>query len=280
MYATTIIVFREVLEAALIVSIIMAAARGLAGRGTWVSLGIGGGLAGSCVVAAFAEAITAASAGLGQELLNAGILFLAAIMLAWHSIWMARHAREFAHEVSATGKAVAAGEKPLYAIAIVVASAVLREGSETVLFLMGAGAGQDGNLVGYVVGGLIGALLAIATGVGLYAGLLRIPLKRLFSVTNIMILLLMAGMVAQGAGYLVQAGFLPALASPLWDTSMVLTEKSIPGKVLHALMGYQARPAGVQVLIYVWVLLGVVVLSHLLQPAPQTGGPDRPRLPP
>jgi high-affinity iron transporter len=203
----------------------------------------------------------------GQEILNATILFLAVGMLGWHSIWMARHARELAQHVSAAGRAVAAQEKPLYALAIVVGAAVLREGSETVLFLMGATAGESTTAAAMLSAGLAGASLAAAIGAGLYFGLLRIPLKYLFSVTNVMIILIMAGMASQGVGFLIQADILPPLVSPVWDTSFLLTEGSLPGKVLHALMGYQARPAGSQVLVYLTILVGVFSLTRILKPA-------------
>ena len=268
MYATAIIVFRETLEAALVISIVMAAARGIETRGRWILTGVLAGLLGALLVASFAEVITGALAGYGQEILNASILFLAVAMLGWHSIWMAGHARALAQSMSAAGRAVAARERPLYALAIVVGAAVLREGSETVLFLMGAAAGENSSALAMLLAGLAGAALAAVIGAGLYAGLLRIPLKYLFSVTNVMIVLLMAGMASQGAGFLVQADILPPLASPAWDTSFLLTETSLPGKVFHALIGYQARPAGIQVLIYLLTLVGVLTLTRLLRPSP------------
>ncbi|MGB0085987.1 MAG: FTR1 family protein [Rhodomicrobiaceae bacterium] len=267
MYATAIIVFRETLEAALVISIVMAAARGIEGRGRWIFTGVLGGILGALIVAAFADAITSSLAGIGQELLNASILFLAVGMLGWHSVWMAAHARELAKHVSDAGRAVAAHEKPLYALAIVVGAAVLREGSETVLFLMGAAVGEGSSALAMLGAGLVGAAVAAAVGAGLYAGLLRIPLKYLFSVTNVMIVLLMAGMASQGVGFLIQADILPPLASPAWDTSFLLTESSLPGKVLHALIGYQARPAGSQVLIYLVTLASVLLLTRAVRSA-------------
>src|SRR5437868_15186796 len=115
MLATAIIVFREVLEAALIVSIVMAACKGLAGRDFWVATGVAAGLLGAGLVAAFAGTLSAAAAGMGQELFNATILFVAVGMLGWHNIWMSRHGRAMAAEIGDLGKAVAAGTRPLYA---------------------------------------------------------------------------------------------------------------------------------------------------------------------
>src|SRR5487761_674416 len=140
MLATAIIVFREVLEASLVVGIVLAASRGVPRRGLWVACGVVAGVLGAALVAAFADAISAAVNGIGQELFDAAILFTAVAMLGWHNIWMSRHGRELAESASQVGDAVRSGARPLYALGIVVGLAVLREGSEVVLFVYGIAA--------------------------------------------------------------------------------------------------------------------------------------------
>ena len=266
MLSTAIIVFREVLEASLIVSIVMAACRGLRGRDLWVSAGIAGGLIGAAIVAAFAGAISDAAEGMGQELFNAAVLGIAVIMLGWHNVWMSSHAKELASQVSAVGKAVAAGTRPLYAVAMVIGIAILREGSETVLFVysIAASSGEAGPQM--LAGGILGIFGGIAVGVTLYFGLLSIPMRHLFTVTNWMILFLAAGLAAQAAGFLVQADILPALGNAIWDTSAWLSETSILGKILHTLVGYVAAPAGIQILFYLTTLTIIGVLMRVYAP--------------
>src|SRR5262245_23304139 len=132
MLGALVIVFREVLEAGLIIGIVLAATRGAPDRGAWVGLGVGLGVIGAGIVALFAEAISGAFEGSGQELLNAGVLAAAVVMLMWHNAWMARHGREIAAQMSAIGQAVVAGQRPMTVLAVVVGLAVLREGSEVV----------------------------------------------------------------------------------------------------------------------------------------------------
>lgn len=274
MLATAIIVFREVLEAALIVSIVLAAARGVAGRGRWVSFGILLGVAGACVVAAFAGAIASGLHGRGQEFLNAGVLLLAVVMLGWHNVWMSQHGKQLASEVSAVGHDVASGRKPLSMLLIVVLVAVLREGSETVLFTYGIYA-SGGQAASMLFGGAIGVGSGVLVGVLLYNGLLRIPMRYLFSVTGWMILLLAAGMAADAAGFLTQAGVLPALGGAVWNTSWLLTEHSIVGRVLHIFIGYTQRPSGMQLVFYITTLIVIGGLMWLVNrrrtPTPQRG---------
>jgi high-affinity iron transporter len=270
MLAAAIIVFREVLEASLIVSIVLAAAKGIPGRNTWVGIGIGAGVVGAILVASFAGALAEAAQGMGQELFNAIILLAAVIMLGWHNVWMSTHAKDMAREVGAVGKAVMAGSRPLYALAVVTGVAVLREGSETVLFLYGIASSGGEGLLDMAVGGLAGVAGGITVGAGLYFGLLRIPMRHLFTVTNWMILLVAAGMASQAAGFLVQADLLPDLGTAVWDSSWLLTESSLVGKVLHALIGYVSRPAGIQVLFYAATLLIIGLATFLVGKAPNT----------
>jgi len=277
MLATAIIVFREVLEAALVVGIVLAASKGVVDRRLWVGGGVFFGIAGACAVAFFAEAIAEAAAGIGQELLNASILFLAVAMLGWHNIWMGRHGRQLAQQAADLGKAVTRGTRPLYALAIVVGMAVLREGSELVLFLYSIAAGGSGGLAEMAGGGVLGLAAGVAIGTALYFGLLRIPMKHFFTVTSWLILLLAAGMASQAAAFLIQADILPALSPALWDSSALLSEDSIPGRIMHALIGYVARPSGMQVVFWAGtaVLIGLLMRLANRRPAVPKGGTRR-----
>jgi high-affinity iron transporter len=262
MLGTAVIVFREVLEAALIVAIVMGASRGVAKRGRWVGSGIALGVLGAVVVAGFAGAISDAVEGRGQEILNASILLAAVVMLAWHNVWMSAHGRKLAGEMTRLGHDVGVGARPLSAMLVVTALAVLREGSETVLFLYGlvASGTHRAELLG---GGLLGLAGGVLIGFTLYLGLLRIPLRHFFSITAWIVLLLAAGLAANAAGYLSQAGLLPTLIAEVWNTSSILAQDSMTGQLLHILIGYNDRPSGIQLAFYVITLMGVLVLMRL-----------------
>ena len=265
MLASALIVFREVFEAGLVLGIVLSATRGVAGRAGWVTGGVLGGLLGACLVAVFAGAIGDAMQGSGQEVFNAGILLVAAVMLGWHNVWMARHGREMAGEMRALGRSVSDGSRTLLALAVVVGVAILREGSEVVLFLYGLAAGGEAAvpLVGGCVLGLLGGGAVAAL---LYRGLVAIPTRQLFRVTNVMLSLLAAGMAAQAAGFLIQADLLPSWGTQIWNSSAVLDEKSIAGRALHALIGYTDRPAGMQLAVYGLTLAALLVAGRASAP--------------
>jgi high-affinity iron transporter len=268
MLPTAIIVFREVLEAALIVGIVMAATRGIRGRAAWIGGGILAGALAATVVAGAAETIASAVAGIGQELFNAAILFAAVAMLGWHNIWMTRHGREIAGAATRLGADVRAGKEPLWALSFAVGLAVLREGSEVVLFLYGIAAGGDNGAGAMALGGALGLGAGIGAGAGIYFGLVAIPLRHLFRVTSWLVLLLAAGMASQAAAFLLQADLLPPLGANLWDTSFLLSEQSLAGRVLHTLIGYTAQPAGIQLVFYLATLLVIGTLMRLVGGAP------------
>jgi high-affinity iron transporter len=276
MLATAIIVFREVLEAALIVGIVMAASRGVPGRTGWIAGGIFGGVLGAVLVASFAGAIADMVEGIGQELFNAAILFAAVAMLGWHNIWMSRHGRAMAADARNLGSSVRDGSRPLYALGVVVGLAVLREGSEVVLFLYGIAVSGGGGGGGMAAGGLLGLVIGVAAGAALYGGLVAIPLRHLFAVTSWLILLVAAGMASQGAGFLLQADLLPTLGATVWDTSSILSEDSLAGRLLHVLVGYTAQPSGIQLVFYGTTILVIGTLMRTIgrMPAPSPASPS------
>ncbi len=261
MLVSLIIVFRELMEAGLIVGIVLAATEGVAGRGRWVAGGVAGGAAGACAVAAFAAALSNAFDGIGQELFTAGILLFAVVMLGWHIVWMSRHSREMAAELKKAGHAVRMGERTLAALAVVVAVAVLREGAELVLFMFGIAA-NAGGAADMMAGSVAGMVLAVALSFVVYRGLVAIPLRRLFSVTNVLIALLAAGMAGQAAAVLHGVDLLPGWGEQLWDTTWLLDEKSLLGRSLHALVGYAARPSGIQMVVWLATLVALWGLSR------------------
>jgi high-affinity iron transporter len=263
MLASLLIVFREVLEAGLIVGVVLAATEGLQRRARWISGAILIGVFGAIVLAVFAGQLSNALAGHGQDLFNAAILLAAVAMLGWHHLWMATHGRHLAARLKDMGSEIAAGRASLMSMAAVVALAILREGAEVVLFLYGVVASSTEPPTLLLAGGLGGLALGALASVLLYRGLLAIPAKRLFQVTEGLLTALAAGLAGQAAALLASIGDLPALGDQVWDTSWLLREDSLAGKSLHALVGYADRPYGVQVLAYGLVLTAFVVSARV-----------------
>lgn len=270
MIQSFIIVLREVFEAALVIGIALAASSGIAGSRRVILFGVLAGTVGSLGLAALAEPLSVALEGMGPDLFNAGVLLAAVVMLGWHNVWMQRHGAALARELNEVGGLVRTGSKPLVALAMVVALAVLREGAEVVLFLHGVVAGGT-QPVQMLLGSAIGLAAGAAIGTLLYFGLLRIPPRHLFAVTGWMILCLAAGMAAQAASYLVQAGMLPALVEPLWNSSAFLPQGGLAGQILHALVGYDDRPSAMQLIFFAVTFTTILLLARRVARRPRGG---------
>ncbi len=254
MIAALVIVFREMLEMALIIGILLAATRNLEGSRKWIGIGIGGGLMGALFFAMFMEEMEAAFEGSGEFMFNAIVLSIASVMIAWTVFWMTRHGREISEHMKHVGHSVKEGSLPFTALAIVSLSAVMREGSEAAFFLFGAAqtASTDGwNLM---TGGILGMLAALATGFIIYQGIIRIPVHKVFSVAGWMLMLVAAGMASQAAMNLVTINWLPPIVDRLWDTSGILSQTSLAGEILHVMIGYDEAPSGTQFLVFITTL--------------------------
>src|SRR5579862_7516396 len=250
MISAFIIVFREILEAALVVGVAAAAVEGWPHRGLWVTLGTGLGIAGAAAVAASIGVISRLAHGSGQELFVAAVLFAAGLLLAWHNIWMAEHGRTLALRLKSLGSAVIGQSEPLWMLIGVTTLAVLREGSEIALFLYGIAAGGVGKGQ-LLLGGLLGLGAGAAAGFVLFSGLSRMPVARLFRVSAVIVLFIAAGMIARGGQVLVQADLLPPLIDRVWDSSNLISGESLIGRSLGALVGYTPAPSLMQLLFWV-----------------------------
>lgn len=269
MIPSFIILFREVLEISIILSVVLAATHGICNRGRFIALGFAGGLVGSILVAVFATNITEALEGSGQEIFNGAVLLLAAFMIGWTTVWMQRQGREMVQKIKQIGACVNEGTLPLTSVAVVVALSMWREGAEIALFMTGIISTRTENLMSIMMGAAAGGALAALIGALIYFGLIRLSNRHLFTVVGWLLTLLASGMSAAAAGFLVAADRIPALIPELWDSSAILSDNSIIGKILHAMLGYSERPSGIQLVFYVATFIIIVVATRMAKPAPK-----------
>jgi len=150
---------------------------------------------------------------------------------------------------------------------VVVGLAVLREGSEVVLFLYGivaTGTSASALLLGGALGVAAGAAFTALT----YYGLISIPARHIFTVTTVLIALLAAGMAAQAVQFLDAAGVIHVLGQRLWDSSAWLPQDGVIGRLLHTLVGYTDRPTELQLAAYLGTLAAMAALTWTVGRSP------------
>jgi high-affinity iron transporter len=162
------------------------------------------------------------------------------------------------------GEQVQQGDIPMAALALVVCLSVWREGAEIVLFMYGIISTAEESLINLLIGGAGGATAAAILGTMMYLGLLRVPMKYFFTVTEWMLILVACGLSAQAAGYLTAANILPTLINEMWDSSQLLPETNIIGQILHALIGYTDRPSGMQMVFYLSTLTIIMISARVV----------------
>jgi len=265
LFSALIIVFREMLEMALVLGVLLAATGGMPGTRRWIGLGGLAGVGGAVLIALFMEELENAATGDGEFLFNAGVLMLASALIAWTVIWMSKHGREMSARMRHVGQSVVEGELPKTALAIVSMAAVMREGGEAVFFLFGAARSAQGDGSGMLLGGLMGVISGVLVGYVIYKGLMHIPLKHLFAVVGWILILLAAGMASQAVQNLVLIDVLPSLTDPLWDSSGWLPESSFIGEILHVMIGYADQPSGMQFLVFVITFVVIAAWQRKVQ---------------
>lgn len=257
---TTIIVWRESVEALLVIGILHAWLRQRqAGRIAFVFLW-GGAVAGLATAAVFAVALTGAASTLppeAEDMLQTVLVFLAAGLIVQMVLWMRRHARGLRRDLEREADAALSGGR-LWGLAAIALFAVAREGVETVIFLGGMLAAASAAGWEPVLGGIALALvLALATLAAIQGARRWLSWRLFFAASEVALLLIALSLVVAGADHLVAAGVLP-FGAPLWDTSAVLDDGRGPGGLAAALTGYRARPDTVTVA--VWICYAVFIL--------------------
>ncbi|MEE8470618.1 MAG: iron uptake transporter permease EfeU [Dehalococcoidia bacterium] len=260
MAAAFLVTLREGLEAALIIGIILAYLDRTGGRQYFRNIWLGAGLAVMVSLAAGAGLYWTIGhlSGRAEEIFEGTAMFIAVLVLIYMVIWMKRQAVNIKANLEAqVGSAVATGSAlTLASLAFIV---VVREGIETVLFMLGVL--TSATPLGATVGGLLGLALAVGIGYGIYRGASRINLRAFFNVTSLLLILFAAGLLAHGIHEFHEAGVIPPVVEHVWDVNHILAEKTGFGKFLASIFGYNANPSLVEAIAY-FSFLGLALAGY------------------
>jgi high-affinity iron transporter len=262
MLGTFIITWRETIEAALIVGILLTylAKIGQRKQFKFIYWGTFWAVLACLVFAVFSNFLSLFFQDIGQELFEAGILFLAMGVLTHMVIWMHHNAREIKGDLQKKAD-LAIEKRHLWALATLAFIGVFREGVETVLFLWGLflQGGGIGNVTPPIVGGFLGVGLGVLMTYLFFKGFGHLDLRLFFRITGVLLIFMAAGMLSSGIGKLVSIGLIPPIIEPIWDTSWLLSERNLIGSLAAGLLGYRSSPSLIQILFYVLYFPGVVL---------------------
>ncbi|MFH1784040.1 MAG: FTR1 family protein [bacterium] len=267
MLASFIITFRETLEAALIVGIIL----GYLSRtkktkyNNIVYVGVVSGILASIIGAFLFNMLSGGFSGRAEEIFEGITMLLGAFLLTTMILWMMKQKhviRDVEHKV-----ATELSQAHKFGLFSLVFIAVLREGIETVIFLGASSFVSAGDNT--MKGALAGIVAAILLGYLMFVGSLKVNIKKFFLITNILLILFAAGLVAHGMHELQEAGVVPTIIEHVWDINPasspdgnypLLHEKGYIGSVLKGLFGYNGNPSLIEIISYIAYVMLVMTL--------------------
>ncbi|EMP56596.1 OFeT family iron transporter [Marinobacter santoriniensis NKSG1] len=254
------VVWRESIEALLVVGILYSWLKQFGADGTlrYLWFGVTGGVVAALALAGALLGMQQFLSGNGQEIFMLVMMLTAMVLIVHMVLWMREHGRHLhSHFRDQTRKAI--NNQTFWSISILVAVAIAREGSETVIFLYGMSYAQQSMQDWVSFTGAVALALALAglTYYLLQAGRYWLSWKHFFRVTEIMLLLLASALLLSAIDKMIGLGWIPAGVDPLWDTSALLSDSSRLGGVISALTGYRAYPALTDVVAWVgfWAVI-------------------------
>ncbi|MEX2129873.1 MAG: FTR1 family protein [Pseudohongiellaceae bacterium] len=255
MTSAVIIFLREILEAMMIVSVLLASSSVLRIPRKWVGLALLIGLAGAGLYALMFSRISDAFEGVGQEVINAILLFAICVSLAVYANFIVSRIRSPVSRFPQWPGVVA--------IIFAVGCAITREGVELYIYLSGYAQGPEA-LLPIILGGTLGSGIGLSLGALIYIAVVSLSRFRSLLISCMLMIPVAAGMASQASNYLMQADLLTA-QMPLWDSSNLISETSIPGELLYAIFSYEATPTPFQVMIYLGVAAIIIASFFAMQ---------------
>src|SRR5690554_1953657 len=257
------VVWRERIEALLVVGILYSWLRqsGADGALRYLWFGVGGGIAAAVLLAVALLSAQQVLTGIGQDIFMLVMMLSATTLIVQMVLWMRRHGRRLQnHLAQKTQEAV--DHQAFWSISILVAVAIAREGSETVVFLYGMSYAQKtmGDWLSFSAAVGIALILASVTYYLLQADQYWLSWRRFFQITEVMLLLLASALLLSAVDKMIGLGWIPAGIDPLWDSSALLSESTRLGSMISALTGYRAYPALTDLLVWIafWAIIAGV----------------------
>ena len=268
--ANLLIALREGLEAALVVSIIVAYLVKADRRNALPKLWIGVGLA-ALLPLATGAILTWGPKTLtfqAQEILGGTLSFVAVGLVTWMIFWMGKNARELKGELEGSLSRTLSGDGSGWGVVWIAVVAVGREGVETALFIWATVRSSiETSTMQTTAGVVTGLALAIGLGVLIYQGAVRINFRIFFATTGYFLVVVAAGIVAYGVGDFQEAGVLPGIMSHAWDLSAHLPDSASPlywlYVLLQAMFQLNLQPTVLQVVGWCLYIVPVLVLLTL-----------------
>lgn len=263
MFKIALVVFRECLEISMVLGIVCAATRSVKNSVIYITGGVMAGIISASVLAFFITKLTFSFSGFGEELFDVFVILLTVLVVGATAIWVKRSAPGISDKMSDLSIKIEKGMARKIILTSVVATTIFREVIEIVLFIHALASAYELTPTDYILGFASGLSMGIAVTLAIYYGLSRIAVKYLFKLSFALFILIAASLASEAAGILTSIGFLDIYNEPLWDSSWLISDFSITGRILKILVGYNAQPNSMQLIFYVSTILIILGCSRI-----------------
>ncbi|WP_316355212.1 FTR1 family iron permease [Candidatus Trichorickettsia mobilis] len=265
MFKIAVIIFRESLEIALILGILMAVTKKIENSRMHIIAGVMLGVVIASLFAFFTKTISLSFSGLGDEIVNSTIILVTVVMISCTIIWMQDFANKMKQDFETLSIAINNGTVSRFVLTSIVATTILREGVEIMLCVYSIASMEQVDMDDYLFGLALGSATGLSSGILIYWGLLKLAKKYLFKVSSVLLMFIAAGLASEAASILTSSGIIEIFSDELWDSNWLIDDRSVTGQMLKAVAGYTARPNGMQIIFYFSTLFSIGVLILLQQ---------------
>ena len=255
MFKIAVVIFRESLEIFLLLSIIFIATKPVKHSHFFITLGSLIGVLLSSLVAFFVRNLTEMIDGIGDEIFNSIVILITAFVISWTVVWMQGYTKRIKKDLGELSDKINSGSASKIMLTLVVATTILREGTEILLFIYSISSADNITFDHYALGLVIGAFGGFLAGFILYKGLISYAGKYIFKISTILLILISAGLASEAAGIMTSVGIIEIFNDQLWDTSWLIDNSTLTGKFVNIITGYDAKPNGMQLIFYFGTIL-------------------------
>ncbi|MFY9589836.1 FTR1 family iron permease [Rickettsia endosymbiont of Halotydeus destructor] len=264
MFKIALIVFRECLEISLLLGVILAVTKQIEKSRLYIIAGVMLGVVWASIFAFFTRKISLSFGGMGDELFDSGVMILITILISWTIIWMQGYGAKVKLHLNNLSERINEGSGSYIMLVLLVASTILREGAEIIILVYSISSVETINSTVYLQGLIIGATSGFLLGLTIYFGLIKLTnQKYIFKISTILLMLIAGGFAANAAGILTSSGLITCLSDQLWDSSWLISDRSMTGNIIHIVTGYIARPNGLQVAAYFCTIILINILIKI-----------------
>ena len=253
MFSLSVIIFREMIEICLILSIVIFSAKNMKNFATLIISGVLLGVLGSIAIALTIDYISELVSGMGQEIFNAALMFITAAFIFSMLLYTSKHAKNIKQNIMQQ-------QGSFYGLLFIIAFTIFREGSEIVLLTHSyliIHQAVSSVVTALVIGILSGSLV----GVAIYYGMNKISVAKMFSIINWLLVFVIAGLIVQGINFLIAADIISSFTNIVWDSSGFISEQSFIGMILSNLFGYVSTPTLIEVIGYI-SCLSLIIFAY------------------